>query len=251
MSILYGKLSSEVYEIDKYIGKSFGDIEYYFERLKEIKGKILEPAVGNGRILIPLLERGVEIEGFDFSKDMLELLDKNCMERGIHTKITKLDMSKFSLNEKYKAIIIPTGSFLILHKLEVAINALKCFHEHLEEDGKLILDLFLPDNFQEGYISKRVFTNEQGDVITLEETLVEIDLINQVTIYHNLYEKWRKGKLIDSELEIFPLKWYGVEEFRRILEETGFKDITISSDYRYNQYPTERSQIITFEAMKS
>ncbi|WP_289889746.1 hypothetical protein [Virgibacillus pantothenticus] len=84
----------------------------------------------------------------------------------------------------------------------------------------------------------------------LEETLVKIDQINQFAVYHNRYEKWRQGKLMDSELEIFPLKWYGVEEFRLILEKTGFTSMVISSDYKYNQYPTKTSQIITFEATK-
>ncbi len=251
MADLYGKLSSEVYGIDKYIGKSYGDVEYYYERLKGIKGKILEPAVGNGRILIPLLEKGLDIEGFDFSDEMLELLHKNCKERGIHTKIYKLDMSNFFIEQKYKAVIVPTGSFLLLHRLEESIHALKCFYEHLEENGKLILDIFLPDNFKEGFVSKRVFDNQQGDTITLEETLVEIDQINQFTVSHNRYEKWREGRLIDSELEKFPLKWYGVNELCLVLEKIGFTDIMISSDYKYNIYPTEASQVITFEAKKS
>lgn len=250
MTSLYGKLSSEIYEIDKYIGKSYGDVEYYYERLKGVSGKVLEPAVGNGRILIPLLEKGVDVEGFDFSDEMLNLFEKNCKERGFHTRISKLDMSNFSIKQKYDAVIVPTGSFLLLHRLEESINALKCFYEHLEENGKLILDIFLPDNFKEGFVSKRVFTNQQGDTITLEETLVEVDQINQFTISHNRYEKWRNGRLIDSELEIFPLKWYGVEEFRLVLDKIGFTDIIISSDYKYNQYPTEASQIITFEAVK-
>ena len=55
--------------------------------MKEVKGKILEPAVGNGRILIPLLEKGLDVEGFDFSEDMLALLQKNCKERALHTKL--------------------------------------------------------------------------------------------------------------------------------------------------------------------
>lgn len=50
----YSKLSSEVYDIDKYIGLSFGDVEFYRERLASCKGNILEPGVGTGRILIPL-----------------------------------------------------------------------------------------------------------------------------------------------------------------------------------------------------
>lgn len=34
-----------------------------------------------------------------------------------------------------------------------------------------------------------------------------------------------------------------------ILEQIGFEDINISADYKYGQYPTKSSQIITFEAV--
>ena len=69
----YGKLSSEVYDIDKPIGHSFGDVEFYMDRLESCKGPILEPATGTGRILIPLLEKGLNVDGFDSSKDMLKI----------------------------------------------------------------------------------------------------------------------------------------------------------------------------------
>ena len=84
----------------------------------------------------------------------------------------------------------------------------------------------------------------------MEEVLVDVDYINQFTITHNKYQKWENTKLIDTELEIFPLKWYGVEEFRAILQDIGFKDVTISSDYEYNKYPTNGSQVFTYEAIK-
>jgi hypothetical protein len=45
-------LATEVYELDKPIGHSFGDVEYYLRRLAGISGRILEPAVGTGRILM-------------------------------------------------------------------------------------------------------------------------------------------------------------------------------------------------------
>lgn len=44
-------------------------------------------------------------------------------------------MSKFSIDQQFEAIIIPTGSFLILHQLEDSISALQCFYQHLEEKG--------------------------------------------------------------------------------------------------------------------
>ncbi len=52
MENVYGKLAAWVYHLDKPIGHSFGDLEYYRERLAGCTGAILEPATGNGRILI-------------------------------------------------------------------------------------------------------------------------------------------------------------------------------------------------------
>ncbi len=67
MSWDYGALATEVYELDKPIGHSFGDVEYYIRQLSGVSGRILEPAAGTGRVLIPLLEAGFELEGLDSS----------------------------------------------------------------------------------------------------------------------------------------------------------------------------------------
>lgn len=71
MNNRYGRLASWVYNLDKPVGRSFGDVEYYRQRLRDIDGPILEPAVGNGRIYVPLRESGVSIEGFDASDEIL------------------------------------------------------------------------------------------------------------------------------------------------------------------------------------
>jgi len=78
----YSKLSSEVYDIDKYVGLSFGDVEFYSDRLASCTGNILEPGVGTGRILIPLLEKGLNVDGFDVSNEMLKVCQNNCEKKG-------------------------------------------------------------------------------------------------------------------------------------------------------------------------
>ncbi|MCH4169588.1 MAG: class I SAM-dependent methyltransferase [Lactobacillus sp.] len=246
----YRKLSAKCYQIDKYVGKSFGDVEYYYERVKNVTGKILEPAVGNGRIMIPLLEKGLTVDGFDYSEDMLQLAVANCQSRGLTPNLSKLDMTDFAIAQVYDAIIIPTGSFLLLDQLMKAKAALNCFYAHLAENGRLIVDLFLPEAAQKGFINKRTFVTGPDELITLEETLVATDAIQQVNTYHNRYEQWQSGALLATELELFPLKWYGVEEFRLLLAATGFTEITISAAYHYGHYPTNPSQTITFEARK-
>lgn len=246
----YNKLSSEVYDIDKYIGLSFGDLEFYSDRLDSCKGKILEPGIGTGRILIPLLEKGLKVDGFDVSEEMLKICRNNCENRGLHPKLFKGSMESFSLDTKYEAIIVPTGTFLLLHKREASLSALKNFYNHLADGGKLILDIFLQTDLTvDNSAPTRTWESQDDEIITLESKIVEVDFINQYTITHNRYEKWNNGQLIQSELERFPLRWYGVEEFKTILEQVGFEDIIISADYKHGEYPTDSTQIITFEAI--
>jgi SAM-dependent methyltransferase len=245
----YGKLSSEVYDIDKPIGHSFGDVEFYMDRLESCKGPILEPATGTGRILIPLLEKGLNVDGFDSSKDMLKICENNCRKRNLNPKLFEAKMESFSVDTKYDAIIVPTGTFLLLHKREDSIKALKNFYEHLSNGGRLILDISLQTDISMGRVSTRIWECFNGDIITLENKIVEVDYINQYTISHGRYEKWREGVLLQTELEHFPLRWYGVEEFKLILEGIGFRNIVISSDYNLGQYPSNSEEIITFEAI--
>lgn len=60
----YSNLCTEVYDLTKPVGHSVGgDIEYYLDRLQSCSGRILEAAVGSGRMLIPLLEAELVVDG--------------------------------------------------------------------------------------------------------------------------------------------------------------------------------------------
>lgn len=247
----YGPLSTEVYNFTKPAGHSIdGDIEYYLDRLSNCKGRILEAGVGSGRMLIPFLEAGHTIDGIDSSPDMLQSCREYCEEKGFTSNLYEGNLTDFSLPFKYAAIIIPTGSFCLIEKREDSLAALRCFFEHLVTGGRLIVDLELPYSWKAGEISTSTFQLPNGDGITLESKSIEIDWLNQVTVSYGKYEKWRKGKLIETELERFALRWYGVEEFKLILESIGFTDITCSANYKYEELPANASQIITFEAVR-
>jgi SAM-dependent methyltransferase len=78
----YGRLATEVYELDKPVGRTFPGLEYYARQLAGITGRILEPACGTGRVLIPLLEAGLAVEGLDSSPDMLAVCRQPGRDRG-------------------------------------------------------------------------------------------------------------------------------------------------------------------------
>ncbi len=246
------ELAAEVYDIGiPVVGHSFGDVEYYRDRLKDCRGRILEPAAGNGRILIPLLESGLVVDGLDSSSEMLSLCRRHCSERGLDPILHEGEMQSFSLPERYEAIIVPAGSFLLLEDRRDSLTALRRFHEHLVPGGRLILDLELRTDFRPGHVSTKTFTTPEGDLITLESKLAEVDLINQHAVVFLKYEKWRDGKLSEAELHRFPLRWYGIEEFKLVLESEGFSEITVSADYEFGKPPSSADQTFTFEARRA
>ncbi len=53
-----------------------------------------------------------------------------------------------------------------------------------------------------------------------------------------------------TELERFPIRWYGIEEFKLLLEHIGFEDIVVSENYQFGKYPKNPNVPVTFEAVK-
>lgn len=132
----YGKLSTEIYDFTKPVGYSIdGDIEYYQERLKTCRGRILEAAVGSGRFMIPFLEAGYIVDGIDYSPEMLDSCRTRCEDRGLRPNLYEGDLKDFLLPSKYEAIIIPTGSFCLIENREDSLSALRCFYKHLVSGG--------------------------------------------------------------------------------------------------------------------
>lgn len=250
MQQYYGSLCTEVYDLSKPLGHSFGDVEYYRERLRGISKKALEVGCGSGRVLIPLLQAGCLVEGLDNSEDMLDSCRSRCAERGITPRLYKEEMHNFRLEHQYDTIIIPAGSFQLLEERETAVSALHNIYDHLALGGRIILDLFLPTDYDTKSVSTRTWDTEAGEVITLEEKRIEVNMLEQRTVSLLKYEKWKDGRLLQSELQRFPLSWYGHYEFVLLLERIGFREITVSADYIYGQEPSHAGQMCTYEAVK-
>ena len=250
MTTFYNTLSSAVYNFDKAIGTSFGDVEFYLNRLAGIPGKILEPAVGNGRLLIPLTEAGLTIDGFDLSEAMLTHCRQNCQDRGLSPHLWQDSMTAFTSDERYEAIILPAGSFLLLPTHADGMTALRRFHEHLVPGGRLLVDLFLPDERTPGQESFRRFPLNNRETITLTSTVRSVDLVHQSVESYNRYEKWIDGKLTETELERFPVRWIGIEEAKLMLKEAGFTDITVTVDYKPDKQHDKAGHMFTYECVK-
>lgn len=250
MNNRYGTLASWVYNLDKPVGRSFGDIEYYRERLSGCAGPVLEPAVGNGRFFVPMLEAGIAVEGFDPSEEMLGYCREACRQRSLSARLSRQTFEDFSYAQKFEAIVVPLGSFQLITGFDQAKAVLKRFYDHLAPNGRLMIDLDAIGGFLGEGGRVRSWTTEDGDLLTLADTRVSTDYIAQTTVTHLRYELWKETKLADTELELFSLRWWGVNEFAQSLREAGFVDVVASGNYQYGRVPRKGDETISFEARR-
>ena len=204
--------------------------------------------MGTGRVMIPLMEAGIEVEGADNSPEMLAICRARCAERGLQPVLHEGDMGSLSLPERYEAIIIPAVSFFLIERREESLGALKRFREHLVPGGRLILDLELQPDLRVGTISTGTVETPQGETITTESNVVEVNFLKQYSVSYLRYEKWQDGELVQTEMQREALRWYGLEEFELVLKSLGFTDVVVSADYEYGKRPTRADQTFTYEA---
>lgn len=252
----YQSLSAKVYDFDKPVGTSFGDIEFYTAALHRhgVKSDVLEPAVGTGRFMIPLLKSGFSVEGFDLSADMLALCQENLKQHQLGPEIVHqaaFHNFHYANTKKFEAVVIPSGTFLLMTDYAEINQALANFHTHLGTGGLLIFDIFLQPHFQVGKSTIRQYPLSDTHKISLTMTEAEIDHINQVTTTYHRYDEWKNHVLIKSELEVFRLKWLGIHELMLLLQAHGFTDIEFCADYDLQKKPSNTAEIITVSAIKS
>ncbi len=238
----YNKLCAEFYILDKEL--AFGhELDFYTKLLHRKKGPFLEAMSGAGRLLIPLLKKGIDIDGLDNSRYMLDECKKICQVDGLHPNLFEQSITKLSLPKKYAGIIIVCGSFQLLAR-EEALKALQLLKNHLLPGGFLVLETFIPwDSIKASIRDDQLLENVVVDLPMRSVTYPDnstLNLTTQVTIYpkeqrelsHCKYEKYSSvGTLLETEEEDFRLQWYYRYEMELLLEKAGFSEINIMETF--------------------
>jgi SAM-dependent methyltransferase len=245
----YGRLVAEVYELDKPVGSSFPGLDYYTRQLAGVTGRILEPATGTGRVLVPLLEAGFTVEGLDSSPDMLAVCREHCRDRGLDPVLREADMTVFADPAAYQAIIIPAASIMLLDGRDEVPRALAAFCESLVPGGRLILDVEPPSLITEPAPMR--YWQRDPYLWTLQVMHTTYDrAANQATSFLR-YEKWRDGGLVATELQRFRLQYWSLSEFGHLLTDAGFTRISVTANYHDGRQPGPDSRVWTFHAVRT
>ena len=245
----YGSIAAEIYDIDKpYF--ALPDTRFHLERFAGFERPILEPACGSGRTLIPFLQAGLDIAGFDPSLEMLDRCRARAAEAGFAPDLSRQRYEDFAYDRGFGAILIPVGSFTLVDDFAAAMAVLRRFHDHLEPGGVLVLDLqglnFLTSQGQD----RRRWTAANGDLLTCEGISTATDLLRQRAETTYRYERWRDHALAESQIDVMAQRYWGLDEFRLALEAAGFEEVAVTGGYDRSRAPQPSDRVWTFEAVR-
>jgi SAM-dependent methyltransferase len=225
----YGPICTQFYDADK---PRAGDAEvaWYEERLPKDAGPVLEAMCGSGRLLVPLVKRGLHVHGADTSAAMLASCEARLAAEHLTTTLFRQDLAELNAPFRYGAVFVAAGSFQLLADPASAKAALQRIHAHLVPPGLLLLDLSTPGVALHPpaapLVEVRTVNLADGERITLRsETLVNT-YARQLDITLR-YEKRERSQRITREDETLVLTWYDEAQMQALLEETGFTDVTI------------------------
>jgi SAM-dependent methyltransferase len=237
----------------------------YFQRFIERDGEpALDVACGTGRLLIPYLRAGLDVDGCDASADMVALCREKAEREGLAPTLFVQAMHELDPPRSYRTIYV-CGGFGLGSTREQDHEALNRFHELLEPGGTLLVDVEVP--YADGELwrywrkderaslpeeagrPKALHPASDGTELGLRSRVVDFDPLEQRVTYEMRAEQWRDGALEAEEEHALTINLYFKNELVTMLELAGFADVIVEGDHN-DAEPTPEDDFLVFVARR-
>ena len=215
---------------------SYG-VDFYVGLARQAQGPVLEIACGTGRILLPCLEAGADIDGLDYSAAMLSTLRKKATALGLSPQLHQADMGDFSLSRRYALIMVTFNAFGHNLTQEAQIRCLELCREYLLPGGMLVFDAFFPGLAIIGAAENtRVLEGEMPHPKTgLPMRMYDTRTFHRVEqIQHSVNEIElldERGNVQTTHRSEIRIRWIYKAEMALLLRVAGFARWEISADF--------------------
>jgi SAM-dependent methyltransferase len=238
----------------------------YFQTYVARGQPALDVACGTGRLLIPYLRAGLDVDGCDVSADMIALCREKAEREGLSPTLFVQPMHQLDPPRRYKTIFV-CGGFGLGSTREQDALALRRFHEQLEPGGVLVID---NENPYSGAYPWRYWVKAEREAIprpwepleaserrrgsdgaeyALDSRVVDLDPLEQVVMYEMRAGMWQNGELVREEEHTLRINLYFKNELLMLLDRAGFGDVAVHGDHR-EAPATKDSDFVVFVAHK-
>ncbi len=215
----------------------------YFRTYVEAGQPALDVGCGTGRLLLPYVRDGLDVDGCDVSADMIALCREAAEREGVSPALYVQPKHELELPRRYRTIFM-CGALGVGSTRAEDMEALKRIHDHLEPGGTLVLDNEVPyaeGNRWECWPRERPAESppaprapggkrdvgSDGTEYELRSRFVDLDPLEQRLTLKMNASMWRDGELVAEDEHLLTLTLYFKDEIVLMLERAGFVDVTV------------------------
>jgi len=218
----------------------------YFGRWVADGQPALDAGCGTGRLLLPWLRRGYDVDGSDVSADMLALCRERARAEGLEPTLLEQPLHELDPPRRYRTIVV-CGALGLATTREEDQQALERMRDCLESNGTFLIDVQVPwadpGRWRRWLPEARAElpspwpeedwrrTAADGSEYQLTGRTVAVDPLDQSQIVEMRARKWVDGELVASEEHALSVRDYFRDELLLMLERAGFADVDVRGDY--------------------
>lgn len=152
-------------------------------------GRVLELAVGTGRVALPLSRRGIEVHGIELSPHMADQLRKKAGAERIGLTIG--DMTTTRVEGSFRLVYLVFNTIMNVTTQEEQVAVFANAAAHLESGGLFVVEVLVPQ-------LRRLPSTELGRVFTMEDDHVGIETFDDVAGQISWSHHWMQvdGRLV-------------------------------------------------------
>ncbi len=237
----------------------------YFRRYVEAGQPALDLGCGTGRLLLPYLRDGLDVDGSDVSADMLALCREAAEREGLSSPTSTRSRSTSSTCRAATARSSCAARSASAAREPRSMEALRRVYDHLEPGGTFVLDNEVPYADDNGWTywqsegratlprprrrpgERRV--GSDGAEYELRSRLLDLDPLEQRMTLEMQAFMWRDGELVAEDEHLLTLTHYFKDEVVLMLERAGFVDVTVRAALT-DAEPTAADDFLVYTARK-
>jgi SAM-dependent methyltransferase len=219
----------------------------YFGRFIEVGQPALDAGCGSGRLLLPWLRAGYDVDGCDVSADMVCRCRDLAEREGLAPNLWVQALHDLAPPRRYATIVV-CGVFGLGSTREQDKLALHRLHESLEPGGTLLLDNQVPYALTRRWPS---WTKEgraklpepwpppgerarasDGSERELCVRAISLDPLDQTLVMEIRADKWIDDSHVASEVHTLSMRMYFHAELLLLLESAGFAVTAVAGDHQ-------------------
>lgn len=209
---------------------------------------VLDAGCGSGRLLVPWLRAGMDVDGCDVSGDMLDACRRRAAAEDLAPKLYQQAMHEIELPRRYRTIIM-CGAIGLGGDRRRDLEGLRRCHRQLTPGGALALDNYvpwasesdwarwrgeegqLPEDWPPAAEPDDRGTFADGTQFEMCARTVDFDPVAQVSRMEMRVRHFVGGTQVASETHPIVLRVYLPDELVGMLEEAGFGRVEMLGDY--------------------